>query len=858
MPGDNRSGHWCKTFAGVGLVLISAWLARGEPTKFSFDATGNLLLRVPESVTAPEILGSPQRQIAAPGGLASFFVVAANTRDLAYQWRFNGTNIAGATNDTLLLTNIGAPNEGQYSVVLVNSSGSLTSAPALLMLDGDGDGLPDSWELAHFGNLNQTSTGDFDGDGVSNRDEFLDGTNPANNASVLFRLTVLSDGGQVTVNPSRFSFTNGEIVTLTATAFPPNTVHGWTGDTNTTSPIINLVMTTNMTVFAHVGTYDMTWTNNAGGDWNVRSNWQPNLVPGTNDRVVISMNATVTLNSTAACGNLVLGSASTSPTLTGSGALTLHKDSSWLSGLMSGSGRTIIPAGVTLSLAGAGAVTLTTRTLENGGTVLWTGGDIRMTSAVLTNLAGALVENRGAGGLAYNGGTSRFDNAGTFRKSINAGTNSIGGSIAFNNYGTVEIQTGTLLLDGGGLNHGTMAFPAGTTLDLSGGTFTGSASSSITGAGQFRCSGGTANLAGLVNLSGPHTINGGTANLTGNFICTNNTLTIPDGTANFSGTGLVTPAVLNLSGGTFTVGTLGGSQAVTVLGVMNWTAGVMSGIGRTIIPAGATLNLANGSEVNLTTRTLENAGTMLWTGGNIRMASAVITNRTGALVENRGAGGLVFNGGSSRFDNAGTFRKTISTGTNSIGSNIAFNNYSTVEIRSGTLAANGGYNSTASSLLSCALAGTTPSTGYGRLQVAGTVALNGALSVVLTNGFVPTTNDAFTVLTAGTRSTPFASFYYPSNQVTMQLSNTTSSVIVRVTAVAVPPPLLLSPVLADTNVLLTWTAVSNAVYRLEFNPSVDSTDWTALAGDVTALSNTASKLDPLTPSNRFYRVRVIP
>jgi len=59
-------------------------------------------------------------------------------------------------------------------------------------------------------------------------------------------------------------------------------------------------------------------------------------------------------------------------------------------------------------------------------------------------------------------------------------------------------------------------------------------------------------------------------------------------------------------------------------------------------------------------------------------------------------------------------------------------------------------------------------------------------------------------------------------------------------------------------VLLTWTATSNVVYRLENNANVGSTNWIAITGDVTTLSNTAGKLDALTPSNRFYRVRVLP
>ena len=40
--------------------------------------------------------------------------------------------------------------------------------------------------------------------------------------------------------------------------------------------------------------------------------------------------------------------------------------------------------------------------------------------------------------------------------------------------------------------------------------------------------------------------------------------------------------------------------------------------------------------------------------------------------------------------------------------------------------------------------------------------------------------------------------------------------------------------------------------------SVVAPDWSAVPGDVTSQSNLASKLDFLTPSNRFYRVHVIP
>jgi hypothetical protein len=152
-----------RTFGIVALAWLLGASARGQDTQFGFDLNGNLLTQTPANLAAPQILASPQSQVAKPGELASFFVVAKDTRGLAYQWRTNGVGLAGATNDALLITNVSTLNQGLYSVVLSNSSGSVTSAAAMLWLDGDGDELPDSWELTYFGGLGQNPFGDFDG-----------------------------------------------------------------------------------------------------------------------------------------------------------------------------------------------------------------------------------------------------------------------------------------------------------------------------------------------------------------------------------------------------------------------------------------------------------------------------------------------------------------------------------------------------------------------------------------------------------------------------------------------------------------------------------------------------------------------
>ena len=51
--------------------------------------------------------------------------------------------------------------------------------------DGDGDGLPDAWELTYFGTLGDGPGGDPDGDGVTNLQEYLAGTDPNDPTSKL-------------------------------------------------------------------------------------------------------------------------------------------------------------------------------------------------------------------------------------------------------------------------------------------------------------------------------------------------------------------------------------------------------------------------------------------------------------------------------------------------------------------------------------------------------------------------------------------------------------------------------------------------------------------------------------------------
>jgi hypothetical protein len=823
-----------RTWTGAAMLLLLAVASADGQSQFRFDANGNLLVQKSATSGPPLILGQPQRQVVAPDQTASFFVTAADPRGLSYQWRFNGTNLPAASADLLVMSKATAANEGAYDVVLANSFGSVTSSPAMLWIDTDDDGLPDSWEIAHFGNLSQTATGDFDHDGISNLQEFIDGSNPADGASAVFRLTVSQDGGTVQVFPLLDTYTNGQTVTLTAIPIAPETFHLWTGDILTQSNSTTVVMNANKTVFAHFSPFTFTWINAAGGDWNVPANWAPALVPGPDDNVVITAAATVSLNNDAACANLILGTVGSAPTLTGSATLSVHGNCTWAAGAMSGSGRTVIETGGTLTLDSSSSVSLATRTLENGGTILWTGAAdfYPAGGALITNRAGALFEVQGSAAIRGSPGVvSRIDNAGTFRKSGSAGTTAIGPyyPVLFNNYGTVDIQSGGLAFSDGA-NNGDIAVPINTTLYL-GGAFTSSAASTITGAGNLTFNGGFIDLGGLVNVSGPMTITGNapTVNFSGTVLCTNNTLSIDTGTVTFNGTGAVTPTIVNLTGGT-----IGGSMVMTVGTNMNWTGGAMNGSGQTVIAPGASLIISGANPVSLTTRTLENGGTTLWTGSAdfYPAAGAVITNRAGAMFEVQGSAAIRGSPGVvPRIDNAGTFRKSVSVGTTVIGPfyPVLFNNYGTVDIQSGILAANSGYFCTSDSALNCALWGTTAGATYGQLQVSGTVNLNGTLSVNLTNSYIPATNDTFVVVSAGTRSGTFANFLYPSNNVALSLSNAATAVVLRVTGVAPQKPV---PVPMPSGIVSWWRAENDALDAVGTNHGMLTNGATFATGEV--------------------------
>lgn len=81
---------------------------------------------------SPVITAHPSRRVACPGGETMFHVMAVGIKPLSYQWQLNGTDLQGATNDSLRLTNLRRWNAGEYRVIITNAFGNVTSRAAVL------------------------------------------------------------------------------------------------------------------------------------------------------------------------------------------------------------------------------------------------------------------------------------------------------------------------------------------------------------------------------------------------------------------------------------------------------------------------------------------------------------------------------------------------------------------------------------------------------------------------------------------------------------------------------------------------------------------------------------------------------
>lgn len=147
---------------------------------------------------APAILQDPLSQTVVAGGLVGFSVEVTNTAALpiTYRWQRNGEDVPGGTvvlerHRAFLSVALVQLPYTNYTVHVSNPAcpSGFTSANAILsfLADTDQDGQPDTWESAFGLDPRNPSDRDedSDGDGLTNNQEYLSGTNPKDPTSCL-------------------------------------------------------------------------------------------------------------------------------------------------------------------------------------------------------------------------------------------------------------------------------------------------------------------------------------------------------------------------------------------------------------------------------------------------------------------------------------------------------------------------------------------------------------------------------------------------------------------------------------------------------------------------------------------------
>jgi hypothetical protein len=101
---------------------------------------------------APAITSSSNSVVGFSGRSVTLTFSAIGSPLLGYQWRLNGTPIAGATSTQLVLNNLDTKSTGVYSVSVTNSYGTATSVVASLqVIEGVDTPLWSPWHVALCG-----------------------------------------------------------------------------------------------------------------------------------------------------------------------------------------------------------------------------------------------------------------------------------------------------------------------------------------------------------------------------------------------------------------------------------------------------------------------------------------------------------------------------------------------------------------------------------------------------------------------------------------------------------------------------------------------------------------------------------
>jgi hypothetical protein len=258
----------------------------------------------------------------------------------------------------------------------------------------------------------------------------------------------------------------------------------------------------------------------------------------------------------------------------------------------------------------------------------------------------------------------------------------VGFPVRLTNTGTIEVETGTFV-HSGLTNSGLLSVSTGATLNLGGAT-----------------------------LQVGSTFSGG------------GTLTMPSTTIVSGSVTVTLPTVLT--------GTLSGAGTLHLGAPMQWSGGTIS-LTKLVVGQNQTLSIDTATNHDLI-GTLENHGTVLWTGGAVRVLfNSAIINAADGLWEMQGDVTMVGHIDPTFFTNNGRIARSGTAATLTISFPIVFTNSGVIEFRVG---------------------GTSPGQ-FDRI-VSGNVTLGGTVELTPIGGFVPGPGDFFDVMTYGSRTNRFA------------------------------------------------------------------------------------------------------
>ena len=202
--GTDPNGTWKLFVLEEGTGRSGGAIARGWTLRIDTDGPPIVIAYMPTSVTSTTAI---LNGLINPMGKNSMFAFQYGLTNGSPDWQGPPANGRGLTAipAQLSLTGLLPNTVYHYRLVAQNDFGSSASNEITFLtsplIDSDHDGLPDDYELLYH--LNPASTGDAgfdsDGDGESNVQEFLAGTDPLNPASV-FRVAGIERSNDVSIS----------------------------------------------------------------------------------------------------------------------------------------------------------------------------------------------------------------------------------------------------------------------------------------------------------------------------------------------------------------------------------------------------------------------------------------------------------------------------------------------------------------------------------------------------------------------------------------------------------------------------------------------------------------------------------